>query len=89
MYVAVHHTINDPASFHTRGMRLRETGADGLAALQFLPDGSGDRAACLWQGPSLDAVRQHIDGCLGDASDQEYFAVSEERAFGLPATQSV
>jgi hypothetical protein len=89
MYVSVHHTINDPASFHTRGLKLRQVGPDGMAPVQLLPDGQGHRATCLWQGASLDAVRDHIDGTLGDSSDQEYFAVSEERAFGLPVGQPV
>ncbi len=86
MYVAVYHTIRDPASFQTRGQQLREGGPDGLAPLQFVPSVNGLRATCLWEGGSLEAVRDHIDGCLGDASDQEYFAVAEQQAFGLPAT---
>lgn len=87
MYVSVLHTIKDPASFQTRGQRLAPEAPAGVSPLQFLPDTQGMRATCLWQGDSVDAVRDHIDGCLGDASDQEYFAVSEQHAVGLPATQ--
>ncbi len=86
MYVSIHHTIKDPASFQTRGQQLRDGWPDGLTPLQFLPGVDGRRASCLWEGGSLDAVRDYIDGCLGDSSDQEYFAVAEEYAFGLPAT---
>ncbi|MDQ3978394.1 MAG: hypothetical protein M3314_02425 [Actinomycetota bacterium] len=86
MYVAVYHTIKDPASFQTRGQQLRDSSPEGLAALQFAPAMNGLRAACLWEGTSVDAVRDHIDNCLGDASDQEYFAVAEQHGFGLPAT---
>lgn len=85
MYVVVHHTIKDPASFQTRGSQLRGDWPEGLAALQFLPAVNGQRAACVWEGTSVDAVREYIDGCLGDASSQEYFPVAEEHAFGLPA----
>ena len=85
MYVAVHHTVKDPASFQTRGDQLREGWPEGVTPRQFLPDGHGRRAACLWEAPSVDAVREYVDGCLGDASDQEYFAVADQRAFGLPA----
>lgn len=88
MYVSVQHVITDPASFQTRGQQLRYGSPEGLAPLLFLPEAQGTRAACVWEGPSLDAVRRHIDGTLGDASRQEYFAVSEEHAFGLPAAQS-
>lgn len=86
MYVSVHHTIKDPASFLTRGLQLRQAGPEGLAVLQFLPAVNSQRATCLWEGDSIDAVREFIDGTLGDSSDQEYFPVAEERAFGLPAT---
>ncbi len=89
MYVSVHHTINDPASFHTRGLQLRQDQPEGLAPLQFLPDADRTRAVCLWQGPSLAAVRDHIDGCLGDASEQAYFTVSEQDAFGLPVPERI
>lgn len=85
MYVSVHHTVRDPASFQTRGDQLRQGGPEGLTPLQFLPDGHGRRAVCLWEAPSVDAVREYVDRCLGDASDQEYFAVAEQHAFGLPA----
>lgn len=86
MYVSVHHTIKDPASFQTRGQQLQGGAPDGLAPLQFLPAVNGQRASCLWEGDSVDTVRDLIDGCLGDSSDQEYFVVAEEYAFGLPAT---
>lgn len=88
MYVSVHHAIKDPASFQTRGQQLRQERSDGLKAMQFLPDEHGRRAACLWEGPTVDSVRDLIDGCLGDASEQEYFAVSEQHAFGVPAPQN-
>jgi len=86
MYVSVNHTIKDPASFQTRGQQLREGWPEGFAPLQFLPSVTGLRATCLWEGTSVEAVQQYIDGCLGDASEQEYFAIAEEHAFGLPAT---
>ena len=85
MYVAVHHVIKDPASFQTRGQRLRDGAPEGVAALQFVPSLNGQRAACIWEGDSVEVLREYVDGCLGDASDQEYFAIAEEHAFGLPA----
>jgi hypothetical protein len=86
MYVTVIHSINDAASFQTRGQQLLPSPA-GVAALQFFPDTEGKRAVCLWQADSVDAVRDHIDGTLGDAAAQEYYAVSEQHAVGLPAAQ--
>lgn len=86
MYVAVQHDIRDTAAFRTRGQPMTESPPAGIRALQFFPNGPGSRAVCLWSGPSIDEVRDHIDGSLGDASRNEYFAVDEEHALGLPAT---
>lgn len=88
MYVSVHHTIKDPASFQRRRRRLRDGWPEGPVPLQFLPDGQGQRAVCLWETVSVYALREYVDGCLGDASEQEYFAVGDEYAFGLPVPQT-
>lgn len=87
MYVSVIHTIKDPASFQTRGQQLTQQPPARVRPLQFLPDDRGMRATCVWAGDSVDEVRDHIDGILADASDQEYFVVAEQNAMGLPATQ--
>ena len=87
MYVSVIHAIKDPASFQTRGQQLVQDPPAGVGPLQFLPDDRGVRATCVWVGESVDEVRDHIDGILGDSSDQEYFVVAEQNAMGLPAPQ--
>ena len=40
---------------------------------------------CLWEAGSLDAVRDVVEGTVGDVSDNEYFEVNEQNAQGLPA----
>lgn len=50
--------------------------------LEFVPD---PREGLVHVGGEIGrGVRDHIDGCLGDASDQEYFVVAEQYAFGPP-----
>lgn len=88
MYVSVLHNVKDPASFQTRGRQVQEAVPADFTPLQFVPDTEGRLASCIWEGSSVDAVRDHIDGCLGDSSDQQYFVVAEQYAFGLPVTQS-
>lgn len=85
MYVAVEHTIKDAGAFQMRGQAMIQQTPAGVRPLQFFPDAVGQKAVCLWDGPSVDAVSEYIDGKLGDASDQEYFEVAEEYAIGLPA----
>jgi hypothetical protein len=87
MFVSVHHVIHDIPAFQQRGEGLIATPPDGVRPQQFYPATDFSRAVCLWEGPSAAAVREYIDGTLGDASTQDYFEVAEEHTIGLPATQ--
>jgi hypothetical protein len=60
---------------------------DGLHVHQFLPASDLSHATCLYEADSLEAVRAFVDGALGSASTQRYFAVAEDHALGLPARQ--
>lgn len=84
MYVSVKHTVADAAAFQARGQALVQGAPAGLTPLQFFPDTQGREAACLWEGESVEAVAEYIDGTLGDASKQDYFQIAEEYATGLP-----
>jgi hypothetical protein len=39
---------------------------------------------CLWEGNSLEGVRDYVDSTLGDSSRNAYFEVDGEIARGLP-----
>ena len=86
MYVVVQHRIKDPAAAFTRGEKLikNEGAPAGVHGLQFYP--SRDRAAvtCLWEAPSVQAVRAYVDATLGDASDNTCYEVDAEQAFSRP-----
>ena len=41
-------------------------------------------AVCLWEGDSIDAIREYVDSVTGDASENAYFEINSEYAFGLP-----
>ena len=86
MYVVVQHRIKDPAAAFTRGETLikNEGAPAGVHGLQFYP--SRDRAAvtCLWEAPSVQAVRAYVDATLGDASDNTCYEVDAEQAFARP-----
>lgn len=87
MYVVIKHEIQDADAFQTRGQEMSQQLPDGVRPLQFFPEETFRQAVCLWAGPTVDAVRDHVDGTLGDAARNEYFAVFEAAAQGLPATQ--
>ena len=86
MFIVVHHTITDQEAAFARGQNLLDgNGApSGVQVREFYP--SRDRADvfCLWEGSSLDEVRDYVDATLGDASRNTYFEVDAEIARGLP-----
>lgn len=86
MFIAIEHTIHDPASFQSRGEQVFPLPED-LHVHHFLPAADFSRAACLYEAPSLEQLREHLDSKLGDASTQRYFAVADNAAIGLPAQQ--
>ena len=86
MYVGVMHRIKDPDAMMERGKGLGDpaNAPPGVVGHQFCPSTDLSVATCLWEGDSVEAVRDYIDGTLGDSSENSYFEVSTERAMGLP-----
>ena len=86
MFVGVMHRIKDPKAMVERGESLGDpaNAPPGVVGHQFCPSTDLSVATCLWEGDSVDAVRDYIDGTLGDASENSYFEVSTERAMELP-----
>ena len=86
MYVAIKHQIKNPAEFQERGKAVLkpENLPAGIKPIQFLPKPDLSTAVCLYEGPSVDAVRDYIDGHIGDAAQNEFFEVSEQHSVGLP-----
>lgn len=86
MYVAVVHHIKDSQAMLSRGEGLADpsNAPAGVIPRQFYPSKDLSAATCVWEGDSVDAVRDHIDSTLGDSSDNTYFEINTEYARGLP-----
>jgi hypothetical protein len=82
VYVSVIHRIADPEVFWGR-VQATDIPA-GIALHGALPNEEGTKATCLWEADSLETVRSLVEETVGEVSDNEYFAVAEERAQGLP-----
>jgi hypothetical protein len=87
MFVAVVHRIKDPQAMLSRGEGLSDpaNAPSGVVPHQFCPSKDLSAATCVWEGDSVDSVRDYIDGTLGDSSENSYFEISTEHAQGLPA----
>ena len=90
VFIAVHHTITDPATAFPRGENLLAgNGAPpGVQVREFYPSRDGADVFCLWEGSSLEEVRDYVDATLGDSSKNAYFEVDAKIARGLPELAS-
>ena len=85
MYVAIQHRIHDPAAFWPEDMRqFTSMLPPHLKLLHTFAASDGTHAVCVWEGQSIDAVRDFVEPVVGAASENEYFAVLNGE--GIPAT---
>lgn len=86
MFIAIEHGIHDSQKFRACAEEVFPLPED-LHVHQFFPADDLRRAVCLYEAPSIDRLRDYLDGRLGDASTQRYFRVAEGEAIGLPQHQ--
>jgi hypothetical protein len=90
MFIVVHHTITEQEAAFARGQNLLDgSGAPaGVRVREFYPARGGADVFCLWEGSSLEEVRDYVDTTMGDSSRQAYYEVDAEIARGLPELAS-
>jgi hypothetical protein len=81
MYVVAIHSISNPDAFWGGQLDLPE----GTALPVVVPSADGKRGVCVFTSDSVDTVRNLVDGAAGAISVNEYFAINEGNAQGLPA----
>lgn len=87
MFIVVEHTITNPDVFFGLASRVSEAPA-GINAIQFLPSVNKDRAVCLWEAKSVDALKGFLEPLSGQVSRNTYYAVDDTVAIGLPIKKS-
>jgi hypothetical protein len=80
MYVATLHSVSDPAAFWSGQLPLPE----GTELPIVIPSSDGRRGVCIFKSDSVDTVRNLVDGATGQVSSNEYYAINEANAQGLP-----
>jgi hypothetical protein len=83
MFIVIEHTITNPDVFFGLAARVAEA-PSGINALQFFPSMSKDRAVCLWEAKSVDALKGFLEPLTGQSSRNTYFTVDSTIAMGLP-----
>lgn len=85
MYVAVHHSVDDPDVFwETVGESIPEL-PEEFTLHHCLPDENGSEAVCVWEAPSVDAVRTLIEDAVGEVSTNDYIEVESSTGVHLPS----
>lgn len=89
MQVVVQHRITNPEQFFSGDpQEIAEGAPSGVRGRQFFPSQDRSAAVCLWEGDSIDDVREYVDSVTGDSSQNTYFEVNAEYAMGLPEAAS-
>jgi hypothetical protein len=83
MFVVVEHTITDPDVFFPLAARVAEA-PSGIKGLQFFPSISKDRAVCLWQADSIEALKGFLEPLSAQSSRNTYYEVDSTKAMGIP-----
>jgi hypothetical protein len=80
MYVIAMHSISDPEAFWGGQLDLPE----GTELPFVAPSSDGTRGVCVFKSESVDTVRNLVDGATAAISSNEFYAVNEGSAQGLP-----
>jgi len=87
MYLVVHHRVVDREKFlATDPKDIGGNAPAGVDVFLFLPARDASAADCLWEAPSLDALRDYLDPATRGICENTYFEVDPQLAMGVPQT---
>jgi hypothetical protein len=79
MFVGVIHHISDPAGFEAAEAKALEQGLPPNIALPIHAATPDHRTGiCIWEGASVEAVRELVESVVGPFSDNEYLQLDVE-----------
>ena len=81
MYVAAIHEISNPEVFWGGQLDLPK----GTELRVAVPSTDGKRGVCVFTSDSVDMVRNIVDGATAAISKNEFYAINDTNALGLPA----
>ena len=80
MYVLAIHDVSNPEAFWGGQLDL----PTGTELPIVLPSADGTRGVCIFRSDSVDTVRNLVDGATAAVSKNEFHALNETNAQGLP-----
>jgi hypothetical protein len=74
MFVTVIHRIHDPEGFQAAEAKALEGGLPPYVALPIhATTNDHTLGVCIWEGESVDAVREVVEGAIGPWANNEYY----------------
>ena len=83
MLIVIEHVITNSNDFFRLIPKVAEAPA-GIKAIQFFPSTDKDRAVCLWEAKSLEALKGFFEPLSSQCSRNTYYVVDGAQAIGLP-----
>jgi len=80
MYVVAIHSISDPEAFWGGQLDL----PNGTELPVVAPSSDGTRGVCIFKSDSVNTVQRLVDGATSKVSRNEFYALNEGSALGLP-----
>ncbi|HEX2073992.1 MAG TPA: hypothetical protein VHF92_09420 [Geodermatophilus sp.] len=81
MHVGVIHRISDPQAFQQAEQKALAAGLpEGFRLPVHAETPDHSTAICIWDGPSVDAVRELVESTVGEYSQNEYYEVELENS---------
>ena len=80
MKVFAIHSVSNPEAFWSGKLDLPE----GTELQVVVPSADGTRGVCIFKSDSITTVSNLVDGATGAISTNEYHAINEGNAQGLP-----
>ena len=80
MYVISIHSVSDPDAFWGGQLDLPE----GTELPFVAPSSDGTRGVCVFKSDSVNTVKSIVDGATSTISKNEFFAINDGNALGLP-----
>jgi hypothetical protein len=80
MYVLSIHAVSDPEAFWGGKLNLPE----GTELPIVAPSSDGKRGVCVFKSDSVNTVKSIVDGATSTISKNEFFAINDGNALGLP-----
>jgi len=80
MYVISIHEVSDPEAFWSGQLNL----PTGTELPMVVPSADGTRGVCVFKSDSVATVKNLVEGAAGKVSKNQYFAINEANAQGLP-----